>query len=53
MSITACTDLNSKGDILKKDDLCGKDRCKCQKTVRFAPNPIQMEGAGFENTTKK
>ena len=49
----AWTDRNSKKDILKKLDLCGKDGCKCQKTICFTPKRFEMEGSGFENTKIK
>ena len=53
MSSTAWTDLNSKGDILKLHNLCGKDGCKCQRNVCFTSKQFEVEGSEFKNTMKE
>ena len=53
ISNTACTHLNSKADVVKLQNLCGKDGCKCQIRVCFTPKQFEMEGAGFKNLMKK
>ena len=38
MSISAWTDLNSKGNILKLHDKCPNPKCGCQKIITFTPH---------------
>ena len=44
--------LNSRGDTLKLHDIFHNPRSKCQKQFAFTPRQFQLEGRGFENTTK-
>ena len=34
-------------------DMCGKDRCKCQKNNCFTPKQFQMKGKGSKDTMEK
>ena len=43
MSILARHDLNSRGDILKKQDKRSKPKCKLQKQTTFTPKHYQLE----------
>ena len=53
MSNSAWSDLNSQGYFLKVYDLCRNSECNCEKQYTFTPRQFQLEGAGFENATKK
>ena len=53
MSNSACTDLNSKGNVLQLHDKCPNPKCGCQKIITFTPHQFQPVGAGFKNLTKK
>ena len=53
ISNAAWCDLNSKGDILKLQDLCHNPKCKCQKQITFTPRQFQLEGAGFKSKLQK
>ena len=48
MANSAWCGLNSKGDILKKHDICPNSKCKCQKQLTFNKKQFELEGAGFK-----
>ena len=52
LSNQACSDLNSKSDILKLNKKCPNKTCKCQKHFTFNLKQFQLGGAGFKNTIK-
>ena len=52
LSKQACSDLNSKSDILKLHKKCPNHTCKCRKQFTFNLKQFQPGGAGFKNTIK-
>ena len=44
LSISACCNLNSEGDILKLHEKCPKPKCNCQKINTFTPRQYMLEG---------
>ena len=51
-SISAWTDLNTKGTILKVH-MCANQKCKCQKQITFTPKQFEMEGGSLKKFMKK
>ena len=53
MSNSACTDLNSMGNILKLHDKCPNPKCGCQKIITFTPHPYMLEGGSIKSKLRK
>ena len=53
MSNSACTDLNSKGKILKLHDICPNAKCNCQKILTFTPHQYMLEGRSIKSKLQK
>ena len=53
MSNLACTDLNSKGNILKLHDKCPNPKCGCQKIITFTPHQYMLEGGSIKSKLQK
>ena len=53
MSISPCTDLNSKGNILKLHDKCPNPRCGCQKIITFTHHQYMLEGGSTKCKLQK
>ena len=53
MSSSACTVLNSKGNILKLHDKCPKPKCVCQKLKTFTPHQYMLEGVSIKSKLQK
>ena len=49
---SARCDLNTKGDVLKINDMCLNAKCNCQKLITFTPKQIQLERQGLKTFTK-
>ena len=52
MSNPACSDLISKGDMLKIYDVCHNLECICRKQVTFNARQFQLERSGFKKNEK-
>ena len=53
MTNSACTDLNSKGNILKLHDKCPNPKCGCQKIITFTPHQYMLEGGSIKSKLQK
>ena len=53
MLISAWTDLNSKGNILKLPDKCPNPKCGCQKIITFTPHQYRLEGGSIKSKLQK
>ena len=53
LSNSARTDLNSKGNILKKHDKCPNPKCGCQKIILFTPDQYMLEGVSIKSKLQK
>ena len=53
MSISAWTDLNSKGNFLKLHDKCPNPKCGCQKIITFTPHQYMLEGGSIKSKLQK
>ena len=53
MSISAWTDLNSKGNKLKLHDKCPNPKCGCQKIITFTPHQYMLEGGSIKSKLQK
>ena len=53
MSISAWTDLNSQGNILKLHDKCPNPKCGCQKIITFTPHQYMLEGGSIKSKLQK
>ena len=53
MSTSAWYEYNSKDDTPDLNDPCYNPHCKCKKEITFTSYQLQVEGAGFRNTSKE
>ena len=53
MSISAWTDLNSNGNLLKLHDNSPNAKCGCQKVITFTPHQFMLEGGSIKNKLQK
>ena len=53
MSISAWTDLNAQGNILKLHDKCPNPKCNCEKIITFTPHQYMLEGGSIKSKLQK
>ena len=53
MSISAWSDLNSKGNLVKLHDKCPNPNCGCQKIITFTPHQYMLEGGSIKRKLQK
>ena len=53
MSISAWTDLNSQGNILKLHDKYPNPKWGCQKIITFTPHQYMLEGGSIKSKLQK
>ena len=53
MSISAWTDLNSQGNILRLRDKCPNPKCNCQKIITFTSHQYMIEGGSIKSKLQK
>ena len=53
MSISAWTDLNSTGNVLKLHDKCPNLKCGCQEIITFTPHKYVLEGGSIRSKLQK
>ena len=53
MSNSAWTDKSEDCAVLKVDDMCGKNGCKCQKQLKFSARQYMLEGGSIKSNVKK
>ena len=53
MSMSAWTDLNSKGNIINLHDKWPSPKCGCQKIIAFTPHQYMLEGGSIKSKLQK